>query len=293
MPNFDGGHYFLSALIPIKSGEFVDHHGAKTSPVHRVREELASLPKAHQSKVTEETEWNSPFARNTQTHFARFVVIDDMIYNGRNPVNALRVAIGHSERLDPTTPQPFDQFNCSYLFFAADCDARDGSDDELRSYLFELWRTMQRELRAILTYCVGFNERVKGDDPGAFFAYMKDCQIETTMPFNDYDVRVDVAPPQSVSPKVLALWGLGAPAATVIGVVVAIILMIRALPGFDPWVLLWVIIAAIGVAALYALYRFVLQSGARPFPTAPDTSLPSVLKALYLQQQFTQFAIAT
>jgi len=29
-----------------------------------------------------------------------------------------------------------------------------------------------------------------------------------------------------------------------------------------------------------------------PLPTAPDSDLPSVLKALYLQQRFTDFAIA-
>jgi hypothetical protein len=294
MPNFDGGHYFLSVLIPIKSGEFVDHHGVKTSPVHRVREELATLPKARQSKVTEETEWNSPFARNTRTHFARFVIIDDTVYNGRNPVDALRVALGRgSMRFDPTTPQSFDQLNCPYIFFAADFDARDGSDEELRSYLSELWRTMQPELRAFLTYCVGFNERVSGDDPAAFCDYIKECQIETTMPFNDYDVRVDAPLPQLVSLRALALWGLGTAVAAVIGVVMSTVLLIRTFPEFDPWVVLWVIIAAIGIAALYALYKFVLQRGDQPFPTVPDTTLPSVLKALYLQQQFTDFVIAT
>jgi len=294
MPNFDGGHYFLSAFIPIKNSVYIDQEGRRTSPVNRLREELAILPKAHQSKVTEQTEWNSPFARNTRTHFARFVVIDDTVYNGRTPINALRVAIGgNADRLNPATPQPVDQLTCAYLFFAADFDATDGNEAQLRSYLLELWRTMQRELRAVLSYCVGFDDRVKGDDPEAFFAYIRDCQIETTMPFNDYDARINVPPPQPVSPKVLALWGIGAAAAAVIGALVAMIVLIRALPRYDPWVLLWVVIAAIGFAAIYALYRAVLQRAAQPFPTAPNTSLPSVLKALYLQQQFTQFAIAT
>ena len=94
MPNFDGGHYFLTALIPIKSAEYVEQGGRKNSPVHMVRDALAVLPKARQSPVTEQTAFNSPFARNTRTHFARLVVIDDVINNGRNPVNALKVAIG-------------------------------------------------------------------------------------------------------------------------------------------------------------------------------------------------------
>ncbi len=121
MPNFDGGHYFLTALIPIKSAEYVEQGGRKNSPVHMVRDALAVLPKARQSPVTEQTAFNSPFARNTRTHFARLVVIDDVINNGRNPVNALKVAIGSrlgqasAVRLNPTTQQPYDQLSQPYL----------------------------------------------------------------------------------------------------------------------------------------------------------------------------------
>jgi hypothetical protein len=35
----------------------------------------------------------------------------------------------------------------------------------------------------------------------------------------------------------------------------------------------------------------VLRCGGRPFATVPNTDLPSILKALYLQRRFTQFAI--
>ena len=34
-----------------------------------------------------------------------------------------------------------------------------------------------------------------------------------------------------------------------------------------------------------------MRTGNKPFPTAPDSDLRSVLKALYLQQKFTDFAI--
>jgi hypothetical protein len=34
-----------------------------------------------------------------------------------------------------------------------------------------------------------------------------------------------------------------------------------------------------------------MHAGAAPFPTAPNSDLPSVLKALYLQRTFTAFAI--
>jgi hypothetical protein len=54
----------------------------------------------------------------------------------------------------------------------------------------------------------------------------------------------------------------------------------------------WGAALALGIVALllYGVWRFVLAWGARPFPTAPDSDLPSVLKALFLQQAFTGFA---
>ena len=41
----------------------------------------------------------------------------------------------------------------------------------------------------------------------------------------------------------------------------------------------------------YGLYRWILRRGPAPFPTAPGSDLPTVLKSLYLQQHFTRFAI--
>jgi hypothetical protein len=43
-------------------------------------------------------------------------------------------------------------------------------------------------------------------------------------------------------------------------------------------------------AGLYAAYRLVMVRGSRPFPAAPDSDLPSVLKALYLQRALIWFA---
>jgi hypothetical protein len=55
----------------------------------------------------------------------------------------------------------------------------------------------------------------------------------------------------------------------------------------------WGRIAVIGLLALCASiavdYWVVMRHGARPFPTAPNADLPSVLKALYLQQKVTSF----
>ena len=295
MPNFDGGHYFLTALIPIKSAEYVEQDGRKNSPVHMVRNALAVLPKARQSPVTEQTGFNSPFARNTRTHFARLVVIDDVINNGRNPVNALKVAIGSrlgqasAVRLNPTTQQPYDQLSQPYLVFVADFDASSGDDGELKSYLCELWQTMRKELCSILEYCEGFD--CKHASAETFYEYVKSCQVETTMSFNDYEYRLDTPGLRSISIPLLVAWAVAAALAALAGLLGTLITVIRAWPEFDTLTILWIAFAVLGLALLYVLYHYVLRCGGRPFATVPNTDLPSILKALYLQRRFTQFAI--
>jgi hypothetical protein len=295
MPNFDGGHYFLTALIPIKSAEYVEQGGRKNSPVHMVRDALAVLPKARQSPVTEQTAFNSPFARNTRTHFARLVVIDDVINNGRNPVNALKVAIGSrlgqasAVRLNPTTQQPYDQLSQPYLLFVADFDASSGDDGELKSYLCELWQTMREELCSILEHCEGFD--CKRDSPEIFYEYVKGCQLETTMSFNDYEYRLDTPGLRSISIPLLVAWAVVAALATLAGLLGALVTLIRAWPEFDTPTILWIAFAVLGLALFYVLYHYVLRHGGQPFGTVPNTDLPSILKALYLQRRFTQFAI--
>lgn len=295
MPNFDGGHYFLTALIPIKSAEYVEQDGRKNSPVHMVRNALAVLPKARQSPVTEQTGFNSPFARNTRTHFARLFVIDDVINNGRNPVNALKVAIGSrlgqasAVRLNPTTQQPYDQLSQPYLVFVADFDASSGDDGALKSYLRELWQTMREELCSILKYCEGFN--CKRASAETFYEYVKSCQVETTMSFNDYEYRLDTPGLRSISIPLLVAWAAAAALAALAGLLGTLIAVIRAWPDFDTLTILWIVFAVLGLVLLYVLYHYVLRCGGRPFATVPNTDLPSILKALYLQRRFTQFAI--
>ena len=295
MPNFDGGHYFLTALIPIKSAEYVEQDGRKNPPVHMMRNALAVLPKARQSPVTEQTGFNSPFARNTRTHFARLFVIDDVINNGRNPVNALKVAIGSrlgqasAVRLNPTTQQPYDQLSQPYLVFVADFDASSGDDGALKSYLRELWQTMREELCSILKYCEGFD--CKRASAETFYEYVKSCQVETTMSFNDYEYRLDTPGLRSISIPLLVAWAAAAALAALAGLLGTLIAVIRAWPDFDTLTILWIVFAVLGLVLLYVLYHYVLRCGGRPFATVPNTDLPSILKALYLQRRFTQFAI--
>ena len=52
MPNFDGGHYFLTAILPIDNGGVFQHAGVVSSPVNLVRDALEALPTALQSPST-------------------------------------------------------------------------------------------------------------------------------------------------------------------------------------------------------------------------------------------------
>src|SRR5438045_2435394 len=89
MSTFDGGHFFLTAILPIDTIDLVEYAGVRRSHVQSVRQALAVLPTAHQSPVTEGLGCNSPFAQCTRTHFARFAVLDDVIFNGRRSTNAI------------------------------------------------------------------------------------------------------------------------------------------------------------------------------------------------------------
>ena len=93
MPNIDGPHGFLTALLPLHT-EPCPHpkHGGLTSPAHAVREILASLPTAQHSLACTASGQQSPFARSPTTHFARFAVIDDPAFNGRDPHDAILTA---------------------------------------------------------------------------------------------------------------------------------------------------------------------------------------------------------
>lgn len=283
MPTFDSGAYFLTTLIPIRTDTIADD-GAGTSPVHALRKRLSLLPRGE----------HSLFARNTRNHFARFVIIDDVAYNGREQPNTLLVSIVEAlpypaldkwrKILNPVEPQAQDHLASPFLFFSSDFDADSGDDSQRDSYLRQLWETSQDEVKSIFQYCVGFDLRVT--DAASFAKYVAGCQIETTMPFHDYwldGVPVDQLPTLSL-PKVGALFGG-------VGFVAFAVLYWWLFPDFLRG--FWMLLALLaGVAAGgCAVYQYVLNLGKAPFPAAPSSTLPDVLKSLHLQREFTRFAI--
>jgi len=267
MPDLDGGHFFFTALIPIDNTGVVKHGDFTSSPVHMVRDALEALPTALQSPASEKIGIQSPFARSLRTHFLRLFVIDAAYYNGRNPQNAI-LEVG----VDLLKAQPVDELTAPYLAFVADFDPE---GVEPGAWLAELWTLAKPELCSVFEYCYGFD---KAFSPEAFAAYVARGKIETTMPFNDYWT---IPPPLPTMP----LWPLLAP--PVLGLVAGGLIAVLA---HWPWwigVPLALILASAGV---YLDYAYVMAQGAKPFPTAPNSTLRHVLKALYLQRAFARFA---
>jgi hypothetical protein len=286
MPTFDGGHYFLTALVPIRTDD-VDDGLAVTSPVHALRKRLDMLPTA--AATPAHRGGRCPFTHNKRNHFARLVIIDDVAYNGREPGNKFSALFANL-----TVAQPQDHLSCPFLLFAVDFDAKSGADAERDGYLAELWNTMGGEVRDIFRFCQGFHGRVT--DAASFAKYIADCQLETTMSFNDYYIGsvkdLLIKPAQ----KYLGVAGVIA-AVVVLGLIGILYLLGSAFlgqPGVSPFwhaVILTLLCAvAIGIV-LVTVYMTILVAGSRPFAAAPDSNLPTVLKALHLQRAFTRFAI--
>lgn len=293
MPNFDGGHYFLTALVPVRKGLTKDPAGTERilSHVHAIREVLASLPTENQSFygsleaiLSVDMPTTAPFSRDLRTHLARMVVIDDVAYNGRQHQNALRTALRGP---NPVLTEAVDHLAWSYLLFVSDFDAKDGSRSTLNTYLRGLWAVMGFELGAIFEHCHGFDP---ANPEASFVALIEKGQIETTMSFNDYYWS-------GQSQGETVLWqGGGGPVSRVPaalfppGLALVALVLLVFWSGLSGWLLLFALLLALAFA-IYWLYRRVLKLGFSPYPTAPRSDLPSVLKALYLQRRFTRFMV--
>ena len=285
MPTYDGGHYFLTALIPIRTLPIKDG-SVVTSPVHALRKQLDVLPPAAQTPACSGRQ--SPFARSTRTHFARFVVIDDVAYPGRLSSNTL---VSAATGVTLTSAQPQDNLSCPFLVFVVDFDAASGDDSERDAYLSELWNVMADDLANIFRFCHGFT----ATDGKGFAAYIAKCQLETTMSFNDYYA---VTPDLPSWPTSTYKWGgIIAGAALGIGVLATIALLIASLfgAGVMPWLqdAIWLSLAGTAALIVVALvaYKSLMAAGRKPFPAASDSDLKSVLKSLYIQRAFTRFVI--
>ena len=278
MPTIDGGHIFLTLLAPVKLGDVVHPGGHITTHSHMLREELSNLPTAQQSPVSVGTGLMSPFARCHRTHFLRLLVIDQPMFNGKDASNPLVDAVTGKSRL---THQPYDVLSRPWLVLSADIDRRPNEPDEgVRSWAEDLWTRTEPEMRAIFGHCHGF-EAVR--DAAGFADWLKRCQLDTTMSFNDY--WPGRPPLKGESVKGLAiLAGLVA-----LGVAALAWLLLR--PGNLWWLLAWLALGLVAGAGV-AVWRL-WSKGKKPFPAAPDSDLKSILKSLHVQQRFALLAEKT
>ena len=118
--------------------------------------------------------------REVSLHISHAFVLDDVVYNGRVSQDSVLSAI---LKINPLKAQTVDRLSTPFLVFVADFDAAGGGAENLRECLTILWRTMSLELTQVFRHCIGFDNI---DEPAQFCAYIQKCQVETTMPFNDY-----------------------------------------------------------------------------------------------------------
>ncbi len=102
----------------------------------------------------------SPFAQISSTYLARLVVMDDVVFVG--------------------APACEEHLKSRYLVFETNFDG------DLDTYLTRLARETPEFVDAVWKHCVGYPGV---SDVGAFIAYMKKCQIETTFFFADVNDR--------------------------------------------------------------------------------------------------------
>ena len=266
MPDFDSGQYFLTVLAPVDNRRPFGAGDNATSPVHALREALERMPTALQTPVTEAQPKNSPFARGTRIHFARFFIIDDVYFNGRPPVDTVWTTL---RRKNVGVPGAVDQLATPWLAFVLDFDP-DMHADEPRTFLESLWGETP-ELKDIFRHCWNFPENCR---PGQFAEYMLKCRVETTMPFHDYWPGA-----RAIAP--IPAWWLAVPAAAALALTFGVAWLIHAA---------WYVTLPLAVFLIIAAeILFINWRGRTPFPAAPNTTLPEVLKALYLQQAMGAF----
>jgi hypothetical protein len=93
-------------------------------------------------------------AQVPNTYLSRFYILNDVPYQGY-----------------PTT---LEHLKSQYLVFSANFHG------ELEDYLTGMWKVVEKEIRALLQYCYGFE---KVHDAASFIEYIRKCQVETTFFF--------------------------------------------------------------------------------------------------------------
>lgn len=147
MANKSGNAYALTLLCPILQGS------PKPAPEGMSDQTYADLVRYYLQRLRVNEQ--SPMARVPNTYLSRLWMLNDVPYQGR--------------------PAVLEHLKSNYLVFSSNFHG------ELEAYLTGMWAAIEREIREILRYCVGF-DRVTNLE--TFIEYIKRCQVQTTFFFN-------------------------------------------------------------------------------------------------------------
>lgn len=140
---------------------FGNSYGLTTlCPIINGQEEQTSFDKITRRRIQrlQENE-GSPFTRIPDTYFARLFILNDVFFQQGNDVAR-------------------DHLKSKYLVFTSNFHG------ELEPYLRGMWNNAERDVRHIWEYAVAFDKVNNADD---FIAYIKKCQLTTTLFFNGSD----------------------------------------------------------------------------------------------------------
>lgn len=163
MANVSGKAYGLTILSPIQAG-----HEAQRGFADIVRDRLIDWG----------VDSNSPMAKVPNTYLCRFFVLDD-VYSQSLAAGDFYYTFTSflslfSKRIRLGALAQEDHLKSKYLVFSTNFHG------ELDDYLRGMWQHAEREIRHVWQYCYAFDQVRDAD---SFIAYMKKCQLDTTLFF--------------------------------------------------------------------------------------------------------------
>ncbi|AII48271.1 hypothetical protein KR52_03755 [Synechococcus sp. KORDI-52] len=326
MPSNEAGFYQLTALLPIKAGPYTSLNpdesdaGTRNNPESYVRHLKAFLNQLSDSfleniDLKQSSEDHRHLFDHTRcTHFARFVVIDQLFYNGRRRndslIDFLRVLFVNGDFL--SKKDEIDELDLPYLLITIDFDCDPDSSSCVQDYLSELWPYANEYLTEIFHHCQGFSlpsppqDQLLEPHHADWHAYhtvermLLSHEVETTYPYSAYFWAADKVQrwdpcTDEVSPSAFKnRWGL-----IIIGilplilVVVAILILLFRLVSllFNPlyytaflrWGLVSFGLTVTSLILFMFAWRYFIDSANTPLPKINGVDLKSISKALYLQ----------
>lgn len=164
MANESGNAYGLTVLSPIKNGHMDEIEYADDT---RIRIQSLGLNE------------DSLMAKVPNTYLARLFILNDVMLEATPACDFCctlnDVLSFFSDRFRKSALPREDHLQSKYLVFSTNFHGT------LEPYLTGMWQSTEKDIRYIWAHCVAFNQV---QDASSFIAYIKKCQLETTLFFN-------------------------------------------------------------------------------------------------------------